>query len=80
MLFSVKRRASCNCFLQFVKKLFFCGDCVAGVKYMGMWKDDLRHGPGLVVTLDGIYYEGTFTCDKLSVSIYPRSFAKFNSS
>ncbi|XP_014681140.1 PREDICTED: alsin-like isoform X2 [Priapulus caudatus] len=35
-------------------------------KYMGMWKDDLRQGPGLVVTLDGIYYEGTFTSDKLT--------------
>ncbi|XP_076313442.1 amyotrophic lateral sclerosis 2 [Tachypleus tridentatus] len=37
-----------------------------GEKYMGMWHEDFRHGKGLVVTIDGIYYEGTFISDKLS--------------
>ena len=34
---------------------------------MGMWENDCRHGPGLLVTLDGIYNEGTFVQGKLSV-------------
>ncbi|XP_070570494.1 LOW QUALITY PROTEIN: alsin-like [Ptychodera flava] len=41
-------------------------DINRGEKYMGMWHDDYRHGNGLVVTLDGVYYEGTFTHNKLS--------------
>ena len=42
--------------------------CVAGEKYMGMWQDDCRHGKGIVVTLDGMYFEGNFVHNKLSVS------------
>lgn len=38
-----------------------------GEKYMGMWQDDLKHGKGLVVTIDGVYYEGSFLNDKLQV-------------
>ena len=43
--------------------LFFC----RGEKYMGMWEADSRQGPGLVVTLDGIYNQGTFSQNKLTV-------------
>lgn len=39
-----------------------------GEKYMGMWQDDVRQGSGIVVTLDGMYFEGNFTTDKLTVS------------
>ena len=38
-----------------------------GEKYMGMWEADSRHGPGLLVTLDGIYNQGTFLQNKLVV-------------
>jgi hypothetical protein len=41
----------------------------AGEKYMGMWVEDYRHGPGIMVTLDGMYFEGAFNIDKLSVSV-----------
>nr|XP_006820146.1 PREDICTED: alsin-like [Saccoglossus kowalevskii] len=41
-------------------------DINRGEKYMGMWQDDYRHGNALVVTLDGVYYEGTFMHNKLS--------------
>lgn len=34
---------------------------------MGMWEADCRHGAGLLVTLDGIYNQGTFVQNKLSV-------------
>lgn len=30
----------------------------------------MKHGNGLIVTLDGIYYEGVFTQDILTVIIY----------
>jgi len=30
----------------------------------------MKHGNGLIVTLDGIYYEGVFTQDVLTVIIY----------
>lgn len=30
----------------------------------------MKHGNGLIVTLDGIYYEGAFTQDVLMVIIY----------
>lgn len=35
---------------------------------MGKWQDDVRQGSGIVVTLDGMYFEGNFTTDKLTVS------------
>lgn len=40
-------------------------DILRGEKYMGMWESDFRHGPGLLVTLDGIYNQGTFLQNKL---------------
>ncbi|XP_020613011.1 alsin-like [Orbicella faveolata] len=41
-------------------------DILRGEKYMGMWEADCRHGPGLLVTLDGIYNQGIFAQNKLS--------------
>uniref|UniRef100_K1R9I4 Alsin n=1 Tax=Magallana gigas TaxID=29159 RepID=K1R9I4_MAGGI len=41
-------------------------DVMKGEKYMGMWQDDVRQGSGIVVTLDGMYFEGNFTNDKLT--------------
>ena len=35
---------------------------------MGMWQEDNRHGDGIVVTLDGMYFEGNFQYNKLTVS------------
>ena len=34
---------------------------------MGMWVEDHRHGNGIVVTLDGMYFEGVFYINKLTV-------------
>ncbi|KRX97880.1 Alsin [Trichinella pseudospiralis] len=31
-----------------------------GSKYLGMWENDLKHGLGTLVTLDGICYKGVF--------------------
>lgn len=39
-----------------------------GQKYMGMWQDDCRHGNGIIVTIDGMYFEGTFTQNKMTGS------------
>ena len=41
-----------------------------GEKYIGMWQNDQRHGYGIVVTVNGVYYEGRFLQNKLAVS-YP---------
>lgn len=38
-----------------------------GNKYMGMWLDDSRHGNGIIVTLDGLYFEGNFAYGKMTV-------------
>lgn len=35
---------------------------------MGMWVENFRHGSGVLVTLDGMYFEGTFVQNKLTVS------------
>ncbi|XP_041374852.1 alsin-like isoform X2 [Gigantopelta aegis] len=43
-------------------------DILKGEKYMGMWQDDCCHGKGIVVTLDGMYFEGNFVHNKLSGS------------
>lgn len=40
-----------------------------GEKYMGMWQNDQRNGEGVVVTVDGVYYEGKFVQNKLAVSL-----------
>ncbi len=37
---------------------------------MGLWQDDNRHGNGIIVSLDGMYFEGTFTANKMTVSVY----------
>ena len=36
---------------------------------MGMWLDDYRHGNGIIVTLDGLYFEGNFSYGKMTVGI-----------
>ena len=38
----------------------------AGEKYLGMWEEDVRQGPGCVVNIDGVYYQGKFLNNKLS--------------
>jgi len=40
---------------------------VTGQKYMGLWQDDNRHGNGVIVTLDGLYFEGNFVNGKITV-------------
>ncbi|XP_067007576.2 alsin [Anabrus simplex] len=35
-------------------------DIITGEKYLGSWSNNLKNGCGLIVTLDGIYYEGIF--------------------
>lgn len=40
-----------------------------GEKYLGMWQNNQRHGPGMVVTMNGVYYEGNFYQNKLTVSL-----------
>lgn len=42
-------------------------DIVAGEKYIGNWLDNKKHGNGLIVTSDGVYYEGVFNQDVLTV-------------
>lgn len=42
-------------------------DIGKGEKYLGSWSDNKKHGCGLIVTLDGIYYEGLFMQDVLTV-------------
>ncbi|XP_022079159.1 alsin-like isoform X2 [Acanthaster planci] len=37
-----------------------------GEKYMGKWENGCRHGNGMVITLDGLYYEGVFAQNKLT--------------
>ncbi|NXC07812.1 AL2CL protein, partial [Orthonyx spaldingii] len=36
-----------------------------GERYIGMWLDDHRHGPGIVVTQSGVCYQRTFHADKM---------------
>ncbi|XP_066593568.1 alsin [Prorops nasuta] len=40
-------------------------DIMTGEKYLGSWSNGMKHGCGLIVTLDGIYYEGVFVQDVL---------------
>lgn len=39
-----------------------------GEKYMGLWLDDQRHGAAAVINQHGVYYEGSFRENKMSVS------------
>lgn len=41
-------------------------DITTGEKYLGSWSNNMKHGCGLIVTLDGIYYEGVFMQDVLT--------------
>ena len=41
-------------------------DILSGEKYMGMWYNDMKCGSGCVVTVDGVYYEGTFAHNKMT--------------
>ncbi|XP_043251170.1 alsin isoform X2 [Colletes gigas] len=41
-------------------------DIMTGEKYLGSWNNGMKHGCGLIVTLDGIYYEGVFMQDVLT--------------
>jgi len=41
-------------------------DIVTGEKYMGLWQGDARHGQAVLVTLDGLYIEGTFSNGKMT--------------
>ncbi|XP_048580362.1 alsin [Nematostella vectensis] len=41
-------------------------DVIRGEKYMGMWDNDIRQGAGVIVTLDGVYTQGTFVQGKLT--------------
>ncbi|XP_076459413.1 LOW QUALITY PROTEIN: alsin-like [Babylonia areolata] len=41
-------------------------DVLKGETYMGMWVENHRHGNGIIVTLDGMYFEGNFYTDKLT--------------
>ena len=38
-----------------------------GEKYMGLWLDNNRHGNGIIVTIDGLYFEGTFVQNNILV-------------
>ena len=43
-----------------------------GEKYMGMWQADAKHGSAILVTLDGLYIEGCFNNNKMTVySVLP---------
>ena len=35
-------------------------------RYMGMWNNDMKNGPGCTVTINGLYYEGIFSHNKMS--------------
>lgn len=39
--------------------------CEKGEKYIGMWLENQRHGPGIVVFDTGCCYQGTFNSNKL---------------
>ncbi|KAJ6655083.1 hypothetical protein lerEdw1_005987 [Lerista edwardsae] len=36
-----------------------------GERYIGMWQEDQRHGPGMVVMQSGVCYQRTFHMDKM---------------
>lgn len=36
---------------------------------MGLWVEEKRHGSGVMVTQYGVYFEGTFRDNKMSVSL-----------
>ena len=40
-------------------------------RYLGMWADDLRCGPGMIVSSTGTYCEATFASGAIAVSCVP---------
>ena len=48
-------------------------DILKGEKYLGQWLDSNRHGSGIIVTLDGMYFEGNFNNNKFLVSPFGSS-------
>ena len=48
--------------------MFICYN-VSGQRYIGLWQDDCRHGNGIIVTLDGMYFEGQFVQNKMTVNM-----------
>jgi len=50
-----------------VKMVYVYKWCL-GQKYMGMWQDDNRHGNGVIVTVDGLYFGGNFVGGRITVS------------
>lgn len=42
---------------------------VLGEKYLGNWLNNMKNGNGLMVTQEGIYYEGVFVQDVLTVRV-----------
>lgn len=53
----------CNMLSYSLVRIMFLGE-----KYLGCWSGNMKSGSGLIVTIDGIYYEGTFSQDVLTVS------------
>ena len=47
--------------------MYICN--VPGQRYIGMWQDNCRHGNAIMVTLDGMYFEGQFVQNKMMVSV-----------
>ncbi|CAL8291222.1 unnamed protein product [Lota lota] len=41
-------------------------DITMGEKYMGVWQENQRQGPGVIVTQFGLYYEGAFKDHKMA--------------
>ena len=46
---------------------------------MGLWNEDQKHGGGVMVTLDDLYFEGNFSYNKMTVSDVntERQYARF---
>ena len=42
--------------------------CSRHERYLGMWADDLRCGPGMIVSSTGTYCEATFAAGNIAVS------------
>lgn len=50
--------------------IFFHKDNVKyslGERYLGMWKNDSRHGKGILIGIEGTYHEGQFDNNRLVV-------------
>lgn len=45
---------------------------------MGQWSEEQRHGSAVVVTQTGVYFEGTFKDNKMSVSSFLVLFTSFS--